>query len=175
MLRNHVLTLSVLSLLVMGPVVTAHAADGCQPVYNALTKIVTTPSHSYSTQTAPLVNGQQRTVEEIYFQGKVYMLSNGKWMVSPVTPNDVLQQELENEKGGKSTCQLVRNESVNGEAAAVYSMRRETDTVNEDGLIWISKASGLALRQEVDMENVGIPGKRHLIGRHEYSNVKAPI
>jgi len=60
MFRNYVFTLSVLSLLMMGLAVTARAADACQPIYNALTKLITTPSHSYSTQTAPLVNGQSR-------------------------------------------------------------------------------------------------------------------
>jgi hypothetical protein len=175
MFRNRVFTLSILPLLVMGQAVTARAADACQPVYNALTKIVTTPSHSYSTQTSPLVNGQQRTVEVIYVQGKTYMLARGKWMISPVTPNDVLERELENEKQGKSTCQVVRTESIHGESAAVYSMRRETDTANEDGLIWISKTSGLALRKEIEMEIVGTQGKMHLIGRYEYSNVKPPM
>jgi len=175
MFRNYFFALSILSLLVVGQTVPARAADSCQPVYNALTKLITTPSHSYSTQTAPLVNGQQRTVETIYVQGKTYMLARGKWMVSPATPNDILQQELENEKQGKSSCQFVRNESVNGEAAAVYSMRRETDTANEDGLIWISKTSGLALRKEVDMDYGGKLGKMHLVARYEYTNVKPPM
>ena len=175
MFRNYVFIFSVLSLLVMGEAVAARAADSCQPVYDAITKIVTTPSHSYSTQTAPLVNGQQRTVEVIYVQGKTYILARGKWMLSPVIPADVLNQELENEKQGKSTCQFVRNESVNGEAAAVYSMRRETEIANEDGLIWISKTSGLALRKEVDMDYGGKLGKMHLIARYEYSNVKPPM
>jgi hypothetical protein len=175
MFRSHVFALSILSLLVTGQAMTARAADSCQPVYNAIAKIVTTPSHSYSTQTAPLVNGQQRKVETIYVQGKTYMLARGKWMVSPATPNDVLQQELENEKQGKSTCQFVRNESFNGEAAGVYSMRRETEIGNEDGLIWISKTSGLALKKEVDMEYGGKLGKMHLIARYEYSNVKPPM
>ena len=175
MFRNYVVTLSVLSLFVTGQAVTARAADSCHPVYDALTKIVTTPSHSYSVQTAPLVNGQQRTVEVIYVRGKTYMLARGKWMLSPATPNDVLQQELENEKQGNSTCQFVRSESVNGEAAGVYSMRRETGTANEDGLIWISKTSGLALRKEVNMDYGGKLGKMHLIARYEYSNVKPPM
>lgn len=175
MFRKYVFRLSVLSILLIGPGVTARAADACQPVYNALTKIVSTPSHSYSTQTAPLVNGQQRKVETIYVQGKTYMLARGKWMLSPVTPNDVLEQEVENEKQGNSTCQFVRNESVNGEAAAVYSMRRKTDSGTEDGLMWISKSTGLALRKEVDMEYGGKMGKMHLTARYEYSNVKPPM
>jgi len=175
MFRNYVFTVSALLLLVMGQTSNAHAADACQPVYNALTKLIASPSHSYSTQTVPLVNGQQRKVETIYVQGKTYMLASGKWMLSPATPNDVLQQELENEKQGNSICQFVRSESVNGEAAGVYSMRRETGTANEDGLIWISKTSGLALRKEVNMDYGGKLGKMHLIARYEYSNVKPPM
>jgi hypothetical protein len=151
----------------------AHAAGSCQPVYNALTTIVTAPSHSYSIQTAPLGNGHQRTVEVIYVEGKTYMFAGGQWMLSPVAPNDVLQQEVENEKSGTSTCHFVRDESVNGEAAAVYSMHRETEIANEDSVIWISKTSAPALRQEVDMKNGGT--QRHLIARYEYSNVKPPM
>jgi hypothetical protein len=69
----------------------------------------------------------------------------------------------------------VRNESVNGEAAAVYSMRRETDIANENGLIWISRTGGLALREEIDMDYGGSLEKMHLIARYEYSNVKPPM
>ena len=36
MLCNYSFTLSVLSLLVMGQAVPAHAADSCQPVFDAL-------------------------------------------------------------------------------------------------------------------------------------------
>jgi len=35
MFRNHLFTLSVLSLVVMGQAVTARAADSCQPVFDA--------------------------------------------------------------------------------------------------------------------------------------------
>ena len=39
MLRNGVFMLSVFSLLVMGQAVPAHAADSCQPVFDALDEI----------------------------------------------------------------------------------------------------------------------------------------
>lgn len=171
MFRRYVFTLSVFSLLVTGEAVTARSDDACQPVYNAITKIITTPSHSYSTG---VVNGKPTRTETVYVQGKTYMLARGKWMLSPVTPTDVLKQELENEKQGKSTCQFVRSESVNGEAAAVYSMRRETETLKEDGQVWISKANGRALREEVDVDYGGAIGKGRLSARHEYSDVKPP-
>lgn len=172
MFRNYVFTLSVLSLLVMGQAVTARAADSCQPVFDAITKLVTTPSHSYSNG---VVNGKPSSTETIYVQGKTYILARGKWMLSPATPTDVLKQELEDEKQGKSACQFVRSESVNGEAAAVYSMRRETETLKEEGHVWISKANGRALREEVDVDYGVAIGKGRLSARFEYSNVKPPM
>ncbi len=150
----------------------AMAADSCQPVFDAITNIVTTPSHSYSTG---VVNGKPRSTETIYVQGKTYMIVKGKWWLSPVTPNDVLQQEIENRTSSKATCQFLRDESVNGEPAAVYSMRRETETGKEDGQMWISKATGRALRKEVDVDYGGAMGKSHLSARYEYSNVKPPM
>jgi hypothetical protein len=56
----------------------ACAADSCQPVFDALTKIVTTPSHSFTTHTSPFLNGgKPRTSETIYAQGKIYIRANG--------------------------------------------------------------------------------------------------
>jgi hypothetical protein len=172
MFSNYVFAFSVLSLLVMGQPGTVRAADSCQPVFDALTKLITTSSHSYSTG---VVNGKPTSTETIYVQGKTYIFARGKWMVSPATPADVLTQELEDEKEGKSTCQFVRNESVNGEAAGVYSLRRETETRKEDGQMWISKLTGRALREEVAVDYGGSLGKGRLSARFEYSNVKAPI
>src|ERR1700685_1806443 len=95
----------------------AMAADSCQPVFDAITKIVTTPSHSYFTGD---LNGKARSTQAIYVQAKSYV--RGKWMLSPVTPNDVLEQEMENRTNSKAACQFLRNEIVNGESPAVYSM-----------------------------------------------------
>jgi hypothetical protein len=175
MIRNRIVVFSLFSSLsVIGFATPSAAADSCQPVFDAITKIVTTPSHSYSTG---VVNGKPSTTEIIYVLGKTYMMVKGKWRLSPVTPNDVLQQEqeMENRTNGKATCQFLRNEFVNGEPAAVYSMRRETETGKEDGQVWISKATGRALRKEVDVDYGGAIGKSHLSARYEYSNVKPPM
>ena len=150
----------------------AMAADSCQPVFDAITNIITNPSHSYSTG---VVNGKPRSTETIYVQGKTYMIVKGNWWLSPVTPNDVLQQEMENRTNSKATCHFLRNESVNGEPAAVYFMRRETESAKEDGQMWISKTTGRALRKEVDVDTGGAMGKSHLSARYEYSNVKPPM
>jgi hypothetical protein len=172
MIHTRIYALSLFSsLLMIGFAAPPAVADSCQPVFDALTKIVTTPSHSYATG---VVNGKPRSTETIYVQGKIYMIVKGKWMLSPVTPDDVLEQEKENRANSKATCQFLRNESVNGEPAAVYSLRRETETGKEDGQLWISRVTGRALRNEVDVDR-GAMGKSHLSARYEYTNIKPPM
>ena len=152
---------------------SAHAADSCQPVFDALIKVVTTPSHSYTTSTA---NGGKSTEgETIFADGQKYIRARGKWTRLPVTSQEVLEQEKEKQKHGKSTCQLLRTEPVNGEPATVYSMHREYDEVTEDGQMWVSKATGLAMRIEEDVDNRGNKVKEHRSTRFEYGNVRPPL
>lgn len=152
----------------------ARAADSCQPVFDALTKLVATPSHSYTTST-PVSGGKARTAETVMTQGKKYIRVNGKWMDSHVTTAEVLEQEKENEKNGKSGCQFLRSEPVNGEGASLYHMQRETQGFKEDSEIWVSKATGLPLRAEQDIDMGGEIGKEHRSARFEYGNVLPPI
>ncbi len=174
MFRNCVFTFSVLSLLVMGQAVRARAADSCQTVFDAIQKLVTTPSHSYTTSMAAK-GGNPQTGETIMTQGKKYIRANGKWMDSRVTTAEVLDQEKESEKSGTSSCQFVRGESVNGDSASLYHMQRETRHFKEDSQIWISKSTGLPLREEQDMDYGGAIGKRHNSGRFEYGNIQPPM
>ena len=173
MFRNHVFTLSILSLLVGGQAATAHAADACQPVFDALTRVATTPSHSYTTNTA--VNGAKAEAETIFANGQKYIRARGKWMRLPVTSQEVLEQEKEREEKGKSSCHFLRNESVNGEAAQLYSVHREYEEVLEDGQMWVSRDSGLLLRVEEDFDNKGNKVKEHRSTRFEYGNVQPPM
>jgi hypothetical protein len=152
----------------------AHAADSCQPVFDAIAKLITTPSHSYTTSTAAN-GGKTRTAETIMTQGKKYIRGNGKWMDTSVTTAEVLEQERENEKNGKATCQLLRSEAVNGEAAVVYSLSRQTAGFKEDAQIWISKSTGIPLREEQDVDMGGEIGKAHNSARFEYGNVQPPM
>ncbi len=172
--RNHILTFSVLSLLVVGQAVTARAADSCQPVFDALMKVATTPSHSYTTNTA-VNGGKPAEGETIFANGEKYIRAHGKWMRPSVTSQDVLEQEKEEELHGKSTCQFLRNESVNGEAAMLFSMHREYKEIKEDAQMWISKAAGLLLRVEKDVDNRSNQKKEHQSTRFEYGNVRPPI
>lgn len=173
---TRILAVSVFTLLmVMAFVTPSPAADSCDPVFNAMTKAATTPSHRYSTHSVPSPNGNKITnVETIYLQNKIYIRISGKWMESPQSPSEMLQQQQENRKDSKPTCLFVRNESVNGESAALYSLRSQNEDSKEDGQIWISTHTGLTLREEVDMDTGDSQGKSHASVRYEYGNVKPP-
>ena len=173
MFRIYVFTLSVLWLFMMVPAAPTYAANACQPVFDALTKVATTPSHSYTISVA--LNGGKTEAETIFANGQKYIQVHGKWMHLPVTSKDVLEQEKEKEEHGKSTCQFLRSESVNGEAASLYSVHREYEEVTEDGQMWVSKSSGLLLRVEEDFNSGSNKVKEHRSTRFEYGNVKPPM
>jgi hypothetical protein len=97
MFRNYVSTLSVLPFLVIGQAVTARAADACQPVFDALTKVATIPNHNYTTSTA-LSGGQAMEAETIFANGQKYIRARGKWIRIPVTSQEVLEQEKKNRR-----------------------------------------------------------------------------
>ena len=174
MSRNYALTLSLLSLFVIAQAATARAADACQPVFDALKKAAITPNHSYTTSSA-VNGGKAAETETISANGQKYIQARGKWMRIGVTSQDVLEQEKEKEEHGKSTCRLVRSESVNGEAAMLYSVNREYEGTMEDEQMWIAKGTGLPLRVEGDFDNRGNKVKEHRSARFEYGNIRPPM
>lgn len=150
----------------------AMAADSCQPVFDAMSKVLVTPSHVFSTGGAGTRAGAKPQSESIYFGGVIYVKLNDKWIRSKMTAQQMLEQEKENREHGKATCRYLREEVVGGEAAAVYSSHSENEDVKSDGQVWISK-KGLPLRSEFDID-IGDPSKMHQSVRYEYSNVQAP-
>ena len=152
---------------------SVRAADSCQAVFDALTKVATTPSHTYTI--SALNGGKPIEAETIFAGGQKYIRVRGKWIRLPVTSLDVLEQEKEKEEKGKSSCQLLRSEPVNGEAAMLYSVHREYEGVKEDGQMWISRGSGLLLRVEEDVDNRGSKKKEHQSTRFEYGNIRPPM
>jgi hypothetical protein len=93
----------------------------------------------------------------------------------PVTSQDVVEQEKEKQQHGTSTCQFLRNESVNGDPAMLFSVHREYGEVKEDGQMWVSRGTGLLLRVEEDVDNRGNKVKDHRSTRFEYGDVRAPM
>jgi hypothetical protein len=68
----------------------------------------------------------------------------------------------------RETCKFLRDESLDGERAAVYSEGFKSKAGNTDGMVWISKRTGATLRQEVDVD-LGSKGKGHQSIRFEYA------
>jgi hypothetical protein len=152
---------------------TLHAQDACGAVFDALTKVVTTPNHSYSTR---ITNGKPLISERIYTQSKAFIRVNGKWTTIREDTTEILQQEADNRKHGTATCRAVREESVDGQRATVYSLHSKTEYATEDAQMWIAKGTGLPLREEMDVDvGAGKLGKSHLSTRYEYSNIQPPM
>ena len=76
-----------------------------------------------------------------------------------------------NRQNNKTTCRYLNDEPVNGEMTAVYSVHDVSPRATTDSKTWISKAKGLPLRSDIDMNG----GKSHISTRYEFDNVKAPI
>jgi hypothetical protein len=146
--------------------VTGFASDeGCKAVFDATLRQMQTPYHSHTTMT--LVPGQKPQLSEQINTGKVlYILMNGKWTISKVTPQAMREQESDNIKNSKTVCSVVRDEPVDGVSATLYKVHEERDGTGSDSQIWLSKASGLALR--VKMEEPAFDS------RYSYSDVVAP-
>lgn len=159
-------------LLAFGAAPAIHAEDDCKVVFDAGDKLTGTPHHGYTTRTLP--GGKTEVTEDISVDGAIYVQVRGKWVKSPLTVKQRQADELENRKLVKNkSCHFLREETVSGQAAKVYSAHAETEEMKSDVVVWIAKSSGLILRQEEDMETSG--EKYHSSVRFEYSNVKAPI
>jgi hypothetical protein len=161
------------------------AQGGCQAVDEAMNKVITVPTHIYGAMSPILSNGSaprpSDTIhnETIYVAGSAYVKVSGKWSRSEWTLQRLMKQEQENRQQSNFTCRYERDESVNGEAAAVYSTHSERSDADighivSDGRIWISKSKGLPLRQEMDVD-AGHGMKDHHSVRYEYTNVQPPL
>ena len=131
------------------------------------------PLHLYMTSTK---GGKTRTSELIYLGDATYIQFEGKWRRSPTTAAARQQERMEAIQRAKAlTCKYLRDEAVNGEAAAVYSARAETADDSSSTTVWVSKSRGLPLKMELDTDiGVGAAGKEQRTMRYEYEHVSAP-
>ena len=68
--------------------------------------------------------------------------------------------KITSEAGHKETCKYLRDETVTGEDANVYSDVFASKSGRVTGTVWISKKNGWVLKREVDVEIAGV-GKGH--------------
>ena len=148
------------------------AQGDCKMVLEAANKTVTTATHTYSTMN---IAGKEQTVEIIYLPGVIYSRINGKWSSVKMTAQELAELGKPKARNDTATCKYVKDELVNGEIAAVYNGHDVTPSGTVDTQVWISKAKGLLLRQDIDIDVGGGGGKSHTSSRYEYGNVKPPI
>jgi hypothetical protein len=148
------------------------ANNGCKPLFDAMSKVLVTPTHMYNTETAAFRKNKPTTSEGIYVGGAIYVLVGGKWRRSPMDAAAMAKQEEENRRTSTYGCRYLRDESVNGEAAAVYASHSENEDIKANATTWISKSRGLPLRTE---EDFGDPtSATHMSIRYDYSGVHPP-
>jgi hypothetical protein len=71
---------------------------------------------------------------------------------------------------------LLREEMLEGTATSVYVEQSQTGPISSVGTIWIAKATGLPMREEVNTDaGTGPGGMRHLEIRIVYTDVHAPV
>jgi hypothetical protein len=141
----------------------------CKIVLDAAAKMEQTSNHQYMTITQE--GGKTTEAESIHLGDTAYTKSRGDWRVSPLSPKDIAEQRKENVRDSKVfTCKYEHDEEVNGEAAAVYKSHQESDEVKADAEIWISKKSGLVLKEVVTQPEEN----QSITIRVDYSNVQKP-
>jgi hypothetical protein len=150
----------------------------CQTILDASNKLYSTSFHMYMTQTSPGIENGKPVNSELIFVGgpRRYVLYDGKWTASPFSTEDLKELEERNLKNAKNqSCRYLRDESVNGECADLYTQHSKSENGKDDSQVWISKSKGLVLRTETDLDTGGgTNGKNHLSLRFEYGNVQAP-
>jgi hypothetical protein len=146
----------------------------CKPVLDAILKQITTPTHIYATETSARHGGKPEPRESIYADGAIYIQMKGQWRRSPMSVQDMRKQQEENVRNTKSmACRYLRDETVNGEAVAIYHSKGETEAGPSEATLWLSKRTGLPLRSENDLD-LGDKDKMHLVIRYEYTGVRPP-
>ncbi len=139
-------------------------------------KLAVTPTHIYSTETAAFrASGKPMNSEMIYSGGAIYVKLHSSWIRSKMTTRGMLQQEQENRKNSSATCVRLPDDMVDGAAAAVFRTHDKTEDSTVDTKTWISKTTGLFLRQDIDIDVGGSLGKSHRSNRYEYGNVRPPV
>lgn len=150
----------------------------CAQPYGAMSKMFVAPFHLYMVDSAGtdagLHGGKPTVSEEVFINNTVYVMVEGKWVKSPIDIVEMRKDAMKNLDTSKTTCAHLRDESVGGESASVWSVRSETEDGNTDSIVWVSKGRNLILRTEMRIDVGGALGKSHMVMNYDYANVHAP-
>jgi len=162
----------------LSPSNTAQAEPdaACAPIFDALTKMLRTPNHQFMSQSSATYalqhGGQLRTGESITTKDASYVKMMDTWQKVPFTPEEMVEQQEEARRNAKSVCHFLHNDPAEGDVQ-VYETQSATEKGKSDIQIWISKTSGLPLREEIDLD-LADAGKSHSSVRFDYDHVDLP-
>lgn len=144
----------------------ARAADpDCTPVHAAVTFQSKKPFHALVSST-PTREGKipPATSQAIWVGGTLYTQMGGRWLPSPMAPENALSGVT----GGVthfSACRRLADDAIHGETATVYAAKMES---GQPVQLWISTKTGLLLRDVVDQDIMKVTVD------FDYGNVQAP-
>lgn len=164
---NRVLRTIAILAITTGVATAAVPGPACAPIMKAMAKTLEV-DHATVTQS------DGHTMNGITAGGTNYLQMGAAWKVSPLSPKDNQARSEENLRNAKSySCQSLPDSTVDGVAVANYRTRTETEDTVVDSTISISKASGLAV--QVDNEiNSGGSTKSHYTTHYSYTGILAP-
>lgn len=127
-------------------------ADNCDLATNAALDQAKVPYAGIHTTLAP---GESISrVEMIATADKFYTLVNGEWHIRHSTVQDRIDIiEAARKKGNAEppTCQLVKGESIAGEAVTLLTMQGKANGKPIEGRFWISEKTNLPLKSEIHL------------------------
>lgn len=134
------------------------------------------PYHGYFSQTRAVSINKPEMLETIHAANDaLYAEHNGKWRHLAATGQKMQEQLQQNIRSAETySCQYLRSETVNGDAAAVFAGHSETEDSKSDTQTWISASRGLPLRTELDIDLGDAGGKSHSSMRYDYNDVQPP-
>lgn len=153
----------------------AWAGDAeCKAILEAVGKQASLPVRQKAVMESSQAPGRKFESEMIRTADALYMQINGQWHKRPYDPAKTIAEAQEAMSKSKHSCELVKRDEVNGQAADLYKVHSEGPQGVVDAEMWIGVASGLPLRQRTQMAPPSGTRMQHDV-TYEYGNVKAPV
>jgi outer membrane lipoprotein-sorting protein len=146
---------------------SAARADDCATLMSALYAQAKVPYAGTITTVEPGkpgVNGEMVVIGE-----KMYVQANGTWMSMPYSAQETIALMTEKAKASENTCRKTGADTIDGEAATVYSQHFEKKGLSADSRIWVSDKRGLPLKVEAHFSS-----GMSLTQTTRYDNIRPP-
>jgi hypothetical protein len=148
---------------------TAGAAEltgDCKPVWAAMEKTMRA-DHTAST----VRDGT--TIQGVTAGGVNYVQIRGTWRKSPMSVQQVIEQQHDNLKDAKEyRCQRIGDSTVDGAPVTLYKTQTVNDSTTGESTIAISRSDGVAVQVDATIKG---DANMHFITHYAYGNVKPPM